>query len=415
MHNTSLLQSELDRLISDKLEPNVERRSNQYLAEKLSINDPAFEELVLSYSHQNAPKQAKYAEANHNHWRIILLNLCRATVLRQWCGIPGDTHSFTPSGFNYFIGLTSARRTTEILHGLEASHLIKKVKGKAYNENPQVNLYWPSYDLQEQLYRFGLITESPFSLNRGLIRINEPEVKYKDFVFKPPNQDYLDICTINEFANGHQWACKSAISWPFKYNPFTSGRLITAFQNLPAREYKIRINTLINNNPIAEVDFNANHLRIFLAFNKTDLVGDYDAYEAIAHEAAVHRTIVKGFINIALNNTSFESAKRAASIHQSIGHTDCRAVSNAFDKIYKGVDLYCNFGLTAMQLEGLVMRKVMMQGIQNNIIALPIHDAVAVEFENQWWAQDVMEDAWQTVMSEFHNNAKTQVKINYSS
>ena len=109
------------------------------------------------------------------------------------------------------------------------------------------------------------------------------------------------------------------------------------------------------------------------------MVGDNDAYGAIAYEVDVHRNIVKGFINIALNTTSFESAKRAESSHQSITQKDSQAVSKDFDKIYK-------VWICIVNLEGLVMRKVMMQGIQKNIIALPIHDAVIVEFDNQWWA-----------------------------
>jgi hypothetical protein len=415
MHYTSLLQTELDRLIQDKSEPDFERRSNQRLAEYLSIDSSSFEDLVESYSHQNAPKQTKYAETNHGHWRIILLNLSRSIVQRQWCGIPGDTHSSKKGDFNHSIGLTSARRTKEILDGLAESHLIKKIEGKAYFENPQVNLYWPSHELQKQLYQFGLFTESPSSFDRALIRINEPEDLYKNFIFKAPNQDYLDICSINEFAKSQQWACKSAINWPFKYNPFTSGRLITAFQNLPSRQYKIRINTQINDNPIAEVDFNANHLRIFLAFNQTDLIGDWDAYEAIANEAKVDRSVVKSFINVALNSDSLNSAKRASLTHHSIEHGASQAVSEAFGRLYKGLNLFCRFGLTAMQYEGLVMRQVLMQGIKDNKFALPIHDAVAVEFDNQFWAKDAMVDAWQTVMSQLHKTAKTSVSIKFTS
>ena len=39
-------------------------------------------------------------------------------------------------------------------------------------------------------------------------------------------------------------------------------RLYTSFQNLPDRVARVRINTLIDGEPIAEIDFNANHLRL---------------------------------------------------------------------------------------------------------------------------------------------------------
>ena len=54
-------------------------------------------------------------------------------------------------------------------------------------------------------------------------------------------------------------------------------------------------------------------------------------------------------------------------------------------------------------------------GHTKRALLLPIHDAVAVEIQNQDWAKDAMEDAWQSVMSEFHKTAKTSVKIQFAS
>jgi len=56
-----------------------------------------------------------------------------------------------------------------------------------------------------------------------------------------------------------------------------------------------------------------------------------------------------------------------------------------------------------------------LRGARAGILALPIHDAVAVEFDNQDWAKDAMEDAWQTVMSKFHHPAKTSSGISFAS
>ena len=67
-----------------------------------------------------------------------------------------------------------------------------------------------------------------------------------------------------------------------------------------------------------------------------------------------------------------------------------------------------------MQLEGLILRKVLIAGARKGILALPVHDAVAVEFDHQDWAKDAMEDAWQTVMSKFHHPAKTSSGISFA-
>lgn len=416
MQYTSQLQSELTRMVNDQTTPDVNKRDNQRLAERLMIGDSAFDTLVEHYASQTKPGNPGYQDDNFSHWRIILLNLCRSTAFRRWCGIGGDTNSHKPGGLNHYIGLTNARRTKDILKILEHSGLVTKVKGKKYQNQPHMNLYWPSVELRRDLMPFSLFAESPWVSDSQLIRINEPDETYKDFVFQEPNQDYIDICAINEFIKPQQWACKAPITWPFKYNPFQSGRLITPFQNLHSRNYKIRINTLINGNPIAEVDFNANHLRMFLAFNQRDVIGKHDAYEALVHESGMDRNKVKAFINIGLNNESFEATQAAVLRNEPrITHAESNQLSHAFNNLYRDLNLHCGFALTAMQLEGLILRKVLIAGARKGILALPVHDAVAVEFDHQDWAKDAMEDGWQSVMSEFRKTARTEASINFSS
>jgi len=416
MQYTSQLQSELTRMVNDQTTPNVRKRDNQRLAERLTIRDSAFDALVEHYASQTMPGNSGYQDDNISHWRIILLNLCRSTALRRWCGFSGDTNSHKPGGLNHYIGLSNARRTKDILKILEHSGLVTKVKGKKYQNQPQMNLYWPSIELRRDLMPFSLFAESPWVSDSQLIRINEPDDTFEDFIFQEPNQDFMDICAINEFIKPHQWACKAPITWPFKYTPFQSGRLITPFQNLHSRNYKVRINTLINGNPIAEVDFNANHLRMFLAFNQRNVIGDYDAYEPIARESGVERKKVKAFINVGLNNQSFEATKHViARIDPYVSYEESIKITEAFDKLYPNLNLHCGFALTAMQLEGLILKDVLLRGVRAGILALPIHDAVAVEFDHQDCTKDAMEDAWQTVMSEFHKPAKTSIKVDFAS
>ncbi len=65
--------------------------------------------------------------------------------------------------------------------------------------------------------------------------------------------------------------------------------------------------------------------------------------------------------------------------------------------------------MIAQNLEGRILRKVMLKGIQDNIFALPIHDAVAVERDHMSWACDAMREAWEAEMREIHNGAKAVV------
>jgi hypothetical protein len=155
---------------------------------------------------------------------------------------------------------------------------------------------------------------------------------------------------------------------------------------------------------------------MFLAFNQRDVIGDYDAYEPIAYESGAERQKVKAFINVGLNSQSFEATKHViARIDPYVSYKESNKIAEAFNKLYPNLELYCGFALTAMQLEGLILKDVLLRGVRAGVLALPIHDAVAVEFDHQDWAKDAMEDAWQSVMTEFHKTAKTSVTIKFTS
>ena len=117
------------------------------------------------------------------------------------------------------------------------------------------------------------------------------------------------MIAINEFLKPHGWACKAPIRLSYKHIPFQGGRLFTPFQSLPDRRARIRINTQIDGQPICEVDFNANYLRLNLAFNAKEYTGE-TPYEDICIEAGVaSRKMVKKFITVAMGATDEKSGK----------------------------------------------------------------------------------------------------------
>jgi hypothetical protein len=426
MHYTSPIinsigSDELRKMVTDREIPDHEDYKNQHRIESLVMMEhPQLDTLEwmiekLAESTQPGKTQKTYIEANLNHWRTIVYNFIRTTATNQWLGLPGDVHAYKHGTYYNSIGL-AYKGTHKVLQELMRREWITKQLGKQYNDRPRVNHYYPSKQFQDYLIDYAMFTDNPSSFDGPLLTINEPDPEYVKFQWKHDHPDYLPLAEINEFARTRQWACRSAITQSFKNTPFQSGRLITPFQNLHSRNYKVRINTLINGNPIAEVDFNANHLRMFLAFNKRDVIGDYDAYEPIASESGVERKKVKAFINVGLNNQSFEATKHViARIDPYVSYKESNKIAEAFNKLYPNLELYCGFALTAMQLEGLILKDVLLRGVRAGVLALPIHDAVAVEFDHQDWAKDAMEDAWQSVMSEFHKTAKTSVTIKFTS
>ena len=77
------------------------------------------------------------------------------------------------------------------------------------------------------------------------------------------------------------------------------------------RRARIRINTLIDGQPICEVDYNANHLRLNLAMFAKEYAGE-TPYEDICIESGVaSRDMVKKFITVAMGASSEMAARNS--------------------------------------------------------------------------------------------------------
>ena len=407
MHTTSQLETEIVKAAQGTYSPDTDDR--QRFPSDLSVKAESFQELVEEVGKDIAsPKQGKYAENHREHLANILLNLSRSIVTRRWTIFFGDSKAYSKGGLMHSAGFTSRSRTSKILEALVASDAITRVDGAKYQDNPHGNLYYPNRELREKLFRYGLESTSEHSFDKVLVRINKPSRGWGN-VDLTTVDDYHKMAEINEYAKAQTWACKEAITRIFKYDPFTCGRLHTEFQNLPARFQKIRQNTLINGEPIREVDFNANHLRLFLAFNKLDVNGDgTDAYREIANLARVDRQTVKSFFTAALNCETYERARSGARIPDKFG----RDIMEAFERLYPKAQIFNGerpFGLVGFQLEGEILQIAMRQLRLLDVFALPIHDAIAVNEKNYEVAKSAMQDAWEYVMRQYHPTATTFV------
>ena len=411
---TSELVSELADLVEDRQRPSLDHRhGNSFRVNELTVADcpdlPNFINFTEQLALPTLPKQATYAKARMRQWRLILANLCQATAVNSWVGIGGDKNEYARGTYLHGLGLQYAS-TKLILACLVDAGLLDKQQGKRYQNHPITNQYYPTKALQRILVGCSLFTENPMSFDRPLLSINDPDRAFNGFKWPDDHDDRILMEEINDFARTQSWACKASIRQVFKHNPFQGGRLVTPFQNLHNRTYMIRKKTLINGNRICEVDYNANHLRLFLAFNKTDVVGGADAYQVIVHESGLTRDIVKNCINIALN-TGKEKVARQAAAYQGIDSVKFTKFITAFSAVYPHLDIFANQALSAMQLEGLILRDVLHKGASEGILALPVHDAVAVEEVHEKWAVDAMTETWERWVSRWNKKAKASVKI----
>ena len=62
------------------------------------------------------------------------------------------------------------------------------------------------------------------------------------------------------------------------------------------------------------------------------------------------------------------------------------ALEAAFAKLHQDLELFIGWTHQAQNLEGQILRRVVLRGVDEGIVCLPIHDAVAVQQGHQVWA-----------------------------
>ena len=348
----------------------------------------------------------KQLEVFKYHWQWVLLGLSRSIITNSWLLVSLDTKAYAHDEWlqRYDIKYSSIK---PIVDYLESQGLITVLKGKKYKDKPSRTRLFPSDTLSNKLWEYALEQEQP--IEGPYLTINETDDMWSETMFKvkadESHPDMDDMIAINEFIKSHRWACKAPIRLVYKHSPFQGGRLITPFQNLPDRRARIRINTQIDGQPICEVDFNANHLRIVLALKSKEYAGD-TPYEDICHEAGVaSRASVKHFLTVAMGASDEASGKRRLSLDGFNREVVDRIHAGTL-KRYPKLELFKGWGIFAQNFEGQILKDVLLEGIKEDIVCLPVHDAVAVQ-QHQNWAKEFMLETRQEHM----DGVKTRVKV----
>ena len=410
--NQGLLYS----LLSKKPVPPDDEKHHFFLTPKLlnhqSSSHSLFDDLLSSFVEDakgnRGPKQI--ASLKH-HFHSVLLTLSWAMYQHQWVLIALDKGAYAKDYWLKRYGFSYAH-TRVVVDYLESKELITRKVGKRYSGKPTRTRVYPSELLQRALWRFFLESEQP--IEPPYVGINEPTGSYGEIIasLDEDHPDLADMAKINEFLKGHQWACKAPVRLVYKHDPFTSGRLITPYQALPDRKIRLRINTLIDGQPICEVDFNANHLRLNLAVMAREDAGE-TPYEDICELAGIDdRQRIKNYITRAMGADS-RGAARGACLSEGITHKQFDAIEAALLKRYPKVSLYTGFGVNAQSLEGQILKQVMLEGVDKGIVALPVHDAVAVTQDNADWAKEAMLQAWFEHTNSRGSKAHSRVKVDY--
>ena len=341
------------------------------------------------------------------HWQWVLLGLSRSIITNSWLLVSLDTNAYTDDIWLRRYGI-KYRSVKAIKDYLESQDLITVLKGKKYKGKPSRTRLFPTAALSNQIWEYVLEQEQP--IEGPYLTINETDDIWEETMFNvkadESHPDMDDMIAINEFLKPHRWACKAPIRLVYKHTPFQGGRLITPFQNLPDRRARIRINTQIDGQPICEVDYNANHLRLNLALFAKEYAGE-TPYEDICIKSGVaSRDMVKKFITVAMGASSEMAAKNSLARERFNGDMFNR-IHAGVQKRYPKLQLFKGWGILAQNLEGQILKDVMLEGIKEGIVCLPVHDAIAVQQQHKDWAKEVMLETWQ----EHLGGVGTKVKV----
>jgi hypothetical protein len=359
-----------------------------------SISHPAFTALVDQFMEGSQGKRNESDTAKlRRHWELILLNLSQAVFQRRWLKVAVNSRTQAKMPV-YAANNWSARPMAHVIDYLKEQKLIHHRQGKAFSKAPLVTRIFPTDALAPQLYQFFLDTEQP--IHPPYTVISDPKGVWLDASggsVEANDEEVAELTKVNEFLKGHTWACKGPVKLLYKGDPFNEGRLYTSFQNLPDRVARVRINTLIDGEPIAEIDFNANHLRLQLAvLHKQD--AGHTPYEDIGSASGINdRASVKAFITRAMGADNRDAAMNSCKT-EGITNVMFEALEAACAKLYPDLKLFIGWTHQAQNLEGQILKKVMLQGVDEGIVCLPIHDAVAVPQRHQAWAEQAMVNAW---------------------
>jgi hypothetical protein len=337
----------------------------------------------------------------------VLLGLSRSLLTNSWLIVSLKKNTYADDIWlqRYDIKYASVK---PIVDYLEAQGLAQVLKGKKYKGQPSRTRLFPTEALSSQIWEYVIDQEQP--IEGPYLTINETDDIWEETMFKvkadESHPDMDDMIAINEFLKPHRWACKAPVRLVYKHTPFQGGRLITPFQSLPDRRARIRINTQIDGQPICEVDYNANHLRLNLALFAKEYAGE-TPYEDICIESGVaSRDLVKKFITVAMGASSEMAARNSLARERFTGDMFNR-IHAGVQKRYPKLKLFNGWGIFAQNLEGQILKDVMLEGIKEDIVCLPVHDAVAVQQQHQDWAKEVMLETWQ----EHLDGVRTKVKV----
>ncbi len=345
----------------------------------------------------------------HRAFIIIFCNLICSVFSRKKIAIPGDHQAYNRGG--YFNKIRLSRRAVKtVINALEGKY-IKKTAGSV--KLRRTDSYEPTGELEIKLIPLIYKVKEEYTDTTELIVLNRriEDIQTEEHIMQRRSSiiletthgsDLRNLKRINDALKYATYALKGPVRRIYSDgSPMKGGRLYVRLQSLPDKRARIRINTLFNGKPVAEVDLSANHPSMLMALEKQKLPHNF--YDLIAENSGTTRDQVKFLVMkmIGAKNRSISlvldvndkdwfrsvfvmTQEDRVRIEGSIANL-FPALSNCF---YKGMGVYLQ------AFEGDILITAMLKLLDQGILSLPIHDAIYVQREYVEVAQRALEDAW---------------------
>ena len=324
---------------------------------------------------------------------VILLNLSKSLLQRRWVQIPKSTAAYSKGTVPHQLGF-SRRHVIDVLEILYDSEAVYEVTGAKYTDDPQLSSFQPTEYFDTQLVIDALGLEQSFDIDP--VRVNGQEGLLTEREQIEFDQDVKDLTIINNFLKQHSYPLKGPMTRIYTKNVGAAGRIYCDFQALSKRQIPIRQTSLIDGEPIAEIDIIASHPRMAIQkFHDQKIANTF--YQDVADELDIFRDKIKKFFQVALSSSSREKARGGFKKGTNYDLHDFNAIENWMKTNYPLVPLYQSLSMSFMNHEGTILKAVMLKGVEEGIVVLPIHDAIAVRQSDSQWGEEALKAAWKNL------------------
>jgi hypothetical protein len=102
-------------------------------------------------------------------------------------------------------------------------------------------------------------------------------------------------------------------------------------------------------------------------------------------------------MTVALGAASEGAAKNSCKLRHGIYSNVFEPLLDSTRRLYPKLQLFSGWAPYGQNLDGKIIKDVMLEGVSKGIVALPIHDAVAVQQKHIEWAKKQMLASWSKI------------------